>query len=90
MVETSFKTLKIEMIWRTRFNTRADAHDAIAWYIDGFYNPVRRHSALDYLSPVQFEKRAAKAKCSDDGPNKTLTLTKCDNIYYVKQMASAI
>jgi putative transposase len=52
------KTIKIEMIWRTRFNTRADAHNAIARYIDGFYNPIRRHSALDYLSPVQFEKRA--------------------------------
>jgi transposase InsO family protein len=58
MVETFFKTIKIEMIWRTRFNTRADAHNAIARYIDGFYNPIRRHSALDYLSPVQFEKRA--------------------------------
>jgi putative transposase len=57
MVETFFKTIKIEMIWRTRFNTRADAHNAIARYIDGFYNPIRRHSALDYLSPVQFEKR---------------------------------
>ena len=58
-VPSFFKTLKIEMIWRTRFDTRADAHDAIARHIDGFYNPIRRHSALDYLSPVQFEKRAA-------------------------------
>ena len=66
MVAALFKTIKIEMIWRTKFNTRADAHNApsaklrtgIARYIDGFYNPIRRHSALDYLSPVQFEKRA--------------------------------
>jgi transposase InsO family protein len=28
-------------------------------YIDGFYNPVRRHSALDFISPIQFERRAA-------------------------------
>jgi putative transposase len=59
MVETFFKTLKSELIWRPNFHTRADAEHAIARYIDGFYNPVRRHSALDYLSHVQFEKRAA-------------------------------
>jgi transposase InsO family protein len=60
MVETFFKTIKSELIWRTRFQTRQDAEQAIARYIDGFYNPVRRHSALDYQSPVQFENRAVK------------------------------
>ena len=60
MVETFFKTLKSELVWRTRFQTRQHAEQAIARYIDGFYNPVRRHSALDYQSPVQFENRAAK------------------------------
>jgi putative transposase len=58
MVETFFKTLKSELVWRTIFYTRIEAEDAIARYIDGFYNPVRRHSALDFISPVQFEKRA--------------------------------
>lgn len=56
MVETFFKTLKTELVWRTRFETRKDAVHAIARYIDGFYNPSRRHSALGYISPVQFEK----------------------------------
>jgi transposase InsO family protein len=59
MVETFFKTLKSELIWRTVFQTRADAITAIGRYIDGFYNPVRRHSALDFISPLQFERRAA-------------------------------
>lgn len=59
MVETFFKTLKSELIWRTTFFTRHDAQVAIARYIDGFYNPIRRHSALDFLSPAQFERRAA-------------------------------
>ena len=59
MVETFFKTLKSELVWRTVFQTRARAERAIAGYIDGFYNPVRRHSALDFVSPVQFERRAA-------------------------------
>jgi putative transposase len=56
MVETFFKTLKSELIWRTTFQTRHDAEIAIARYIEGFYNPVRRHSSLDYLSPAQFER----------------------------------
>jgi putative transposase len=60
MVETFFKTLKSELVWQTTFYSRADAEQAIARYIDGFYNPLRRHSALNYLSPVQFERMAVK------------------------------
>ncbi|WP_408884340.1 IS3 family transposase [Kozakia baliensis] len=59
MVETFFKTLKTELVWRTVFYTRAEAAQAIARYIDGFYNPVRRHSALNFQSPIMFEKMAA-------------------------------
>jgi transposase InsO family protein len=46
-------------MWRTIFYTRQEADQAIGRYIDGFYNPVRRHSALDFTSPAQFEKMAA-------------------------------
>ena len=42
MVEAFFKTLKAELVWRTVFQTRAEAHDALARYIDGFYNLIRR------------------------------------------------
>jgi putative transposase len=59
MVETFFKTLKSELVWRTIFYTRAEAEQAIARYIDGFYNPIRRHTALDFMSPMQFEYQAA-------------------------------
>ena len=59
MVETFFKTLKTELVWRTIFQSRIEAAIAIVRYIDGFYNPVRRHSALDSISPLQFEGRAA-------------------------------
>jgi putative transposase len=58
VVETFFKTLKSELVWRTVFQTRAEAKEAIGHYIDGFYNPVRRHSTLHYVSPVQFERLA--------------------------------
>ena len=59
MVETFFKTLKSELVWRTAFETRDDTAAAIGRCIDGFYNPIRRHSALDFASPAQFEKMAA-------------------------------
>jgi putative transposase len=58
VVETFFKTLKSEMVWRSVFQTRAEAKEAIGRYIDGFYNPIRRHSTLDYVSPAQFERMA--------------------------------
>jgi len=61
MVETVFKTIKNELIWRTSFQTRGAAELALglAEYIDGFYNPRRRHSALGYKSPVSFEAEMA-------------------------------
>jgi putative transposase len=59
MVETFFKTLKSELVWHTMFETRREAEQAIGRYIDMFYNPVRRHSALDFTSPAQFERMAA-------------------------------
>ena len=57
MVETFFKTLKSELVWKATFMTRDQANKAIARYIEEFYNPLRRHSALKYLSPAQFEKQ---------------------------------
>ena len=55
MVETFFKTLKSELVWRTVFLTRQAAAVTIGRYIDGFYNPIRRHSSLDFISPAAFE-----------------------------------
>jgi putative transposase len=55
MVETVFKTVKSELVWRTSFQTRWQAEKSIGRYIDGFYNPCRRHSALGYRSPMIFE-----------------------------------
>ncbi|HLN24171.1 MAG TPA: integrase core domain-containing protein, partial [Patescibacteria group bacterium] len=55
MVETVFKSLKSDLVWRTVFLSRRQAEAAIGHYIDGFYNSVRRHSALGYQSPCAFE-----------------------------------
>ncbi len=54
-MESFFATLKTELIHRRTFQTRAEAHAAIVEYIEGFYNPTRRHSALGYRSPMEFE-----------------------------------
>ena len=62
MVETVFKTIKSELVWRTSFQTRRHAEIAIGHYIDGFYNPRRRHSALGYRSPVAFEVAMANTE----------------------------
>ncbi len=58
IVETVFKTLKSELVWRTVFQSRRQATQQIGRYIDGFYNPRRRHSALGYKSPCRFEADA--------------------------------
>jgi putative transposase len=55
MVETVFKTIKTELVWRTAFASRDQARKAIGLYIEGFYNPRRRHSSLGYKSPAAFE-----------------------------------
>ncbi len=59
MVETVFKTIKSELVWRTSFQTRRQAENAIRGYTYGFYNPRRRHSSLGYKSPNAFEAEMA-------------------------------
>jgi putative transposase len=54
-METFFKTIKAELIWRYPWHPRQAAELAIFEYIDGFHNPRRRHSALGYKSPIKFE-----------------------------------
>jgi putative transposase len=57
MCESFFATLETELLARHCFPARADARRAVFEYIEGWYNPRRRHSALGYLSPVNFENR---------------------------------
>jgi len=58
-VETFFKTIKAELLWQTSWPTRRAAETAIFQYINGFYNPRRKHSALNWKSPLAFERKAA-------------------------------
>jgi putative transposase len=59
IVETFFKTIKAKLIWRRTRKTRRRAVTTIFQYINGFYNPRRRHSALGGKSPLAFERQAA-------------------------------
>ncbi len=59
IVETFFKSIKAELIWRRSWETRRQAEMAIFEYINGFYNPRRRHSVLGWKSPVAFERKVA-------------------------------
>jgi putative transposase len=57
LAESFFATLECELIARSRWRTRSEARMAVFDYIEGFYNPRRRHSALAYLSPAEYERR---------------------------------
>lgn len=61
VMESFFHTLKVELIHRYQFQTRDQAKRAIFEYIEVFYNRLRRHSSIGYLSPVDFEQRLAAA-----------------------------
>jgi putative transposase len=61
LCESFFATLECELIDRRRFASQAQARLAVFDFIEGFYNPRRRHSALDYDSPVAYERRHALA-----------------------------
>ena len=61
MCESFFATLECELLDRRRFATQAEAKTAVFDFIEGFYNPRRRHSALDYDSPVEYERKHAEA-----------------------------
>jgi putative transposase len=62
VAESFFATLKTELIYPRRFATKAEAREAIFDFIEGFYNPRRRHSTLGYVSPMEFEMKFIEEK----------------------------
>lgn len=60
MCESFFATLECELLERERFRNQAEAKMKIFDFIEGWYNPRRRHSALGYKSPIQFERSHAQ------------------------------
>jgi putative transposase len=64
MCESFFATLECECLDRQRFRTQREARMAVFDFIEGFCNPHRRHSALDYESPVSYETKRPESCCS--------------------------
>jgi putative transposase len=56
MCESFFATLECELLDRRKFRTKAEARMAVFQFIEGWYNPGRRHSALGYQSPINYER----------------------------------
>ena len=67
MCESFFATLECELLDRRRFRSHAEARMAIFTFIEGWYNPQRRHSGLGYLSPIQYEARS-KSEIENPSP----------------------
>lgn len=56
ITEAFFKTLKSELVYFEKYQTRQQAHSSLFEYIEFFYNQKRMHSSINYLSPVDYEK----------------------------------
>ena len=57
VAESFFHSLKVELTHGVRYATRDQARRDVFEYIETYYNLLRRHSALDYLSPAEFEEK---------------------------------
>ena len=74
MCESFFATLECELLARCRFKTQAEARHAIFDFIEGFYNPRRRHSSIGYLSPVDYERQHPATAVEPDPPQPAVVL----------------
>jgi putative transposase len=74
MCESFFATLECELLDRGHFRTQIEARMAVFDFIEGWYNPHRRHSALDYRSPIDYE-RAYRGDANQAARNATVTRT---------------
>lgn len=64
MAESFFATLEREVLDRQRFKTQEEAQRGIFSWLEGWYNPTRRHSSLGYRSPVNYERHALEQEAA--------------------------
>jgi putative transposase len=72
MAESFFATLECELIDRRVWETQTEARLAVFAWIEGWYNPRRLHSGLDYMSPVNFERKHKAQKSPPSQPPSPL------------------
>ena len=65
LCESFFATLECELLEQRRFASQGEARMACFSFIEGFYNPIRRHSALGYRSPICYEQEMQTDRQSD-------------------------
>jgi putative transposase len=65
LCESFFATLECELLDRVVLRTPAEGRTAVFDFIEGWYNPTRRHSSLDYVSPIAFERQAGRPRSDD-------------------------
>ncbi|MEV6557967.1 IS3 family transposase [Nocardia sp. NPDC051756] len=69
MVESYFGSMQLELLDTRKWNIRRELANAIFDYIEAFYNPTRRHSKLDMLSPVDYERAHTAAHRAASSPH---------------------
>ncbi len=60
VAESFFKTLKVEEVYQQNYASIEEAKRSIFYYVEGYYNRKRKHSSLNYRSPVDFENTMLK------------------------------
>jgi len=70
--ESFMKTLKCEEVYRTEYRNQAQARVRIGEFLEGVYNEKRLHSALDYRSPVEFERKLRTAQKKEAAPRRLI------------------
>ncbi len=90
-----FATLECELLDRCRFKTQVEARMAVFAFIEGWYNPHRRHSALDHRRPIHYETTSVERASNADRERDVLRTSpsahamKGSNHYNLKQPAQA-
>ena len=77
MAESFFASLECELIDRKSWQTKTEARLALFTWIEGWYNPRRRHSALSYLSPVNYETKHIDPSPPQRGEHGLTTVGAC-------------
>ena len=68
VAESFFASLECELIARRSWKTKTEARLAVFTWIESWYNPRRRHSALNYLSPINFERKIQETAVFNEKP----------------------